>query len=111
MLDLVFTAITSVFAASPGPGTADRRRTMAEEVVWTLAIMGFPALDFFLVLALGPALAIPLPFVLAAVTLLLAARMHENRRLQVLAPLAALVFCLTASFFGALFSQGGFFGF
>lgn len=111
MIDLIASAIGSMFAAGRAPGRRDTPRTTGEELVWTLAIMGFPLADFLLALSLGPAAALLLPFVLSAATWALAVRAGGDRSLVILSTLCCLLFSLAASFFGALMGAGGFFGF
>jgi hypothetical protein len=111
VIDLIAGAIGSLFAASEAPGRSGTKRTAAQELVWTLAIMGFPTLDFLLVLGLGAGVALPLPFALAAATFALAVRARGDGSLVFLASSCCLIFCLGASLFGALMGAGGFFGF
>lgn len=111
MIDLIANAIGSMFASSGAPRTAGAKRTPGQELLWGLAIMGFPILDFLAVFQLGAALALPLPFLLGAATLALARRVGADRGLTFLATLCGFLFCLAASFFGALMGAGGFFGF
>jgi hypothetical protein len=110
MLDLIVNAITGAFAASEAPGPAGRRRTVAEEVVWILAAMVFPALDFLLVYELGSGLVLPLPFAFALLTLVLGVRLRANPHLLVVAPLTCLLFSFAAGVFAALLGADGFFG-
>ena len=111
MLDALDTAIGSLFASSGAPTRGGRKRTSGEEFVWSLAILGFPAADFFLVLWLGLAVVLPLLVLFAVLTPLLGYRFRADQSLTVIATVLCVMFCLAASFFGVLLGAGGFFGF
>ena len=105
-MDAFLDALGSLFASGP-PGTHGRRSS-GQELVWGLAILGFPLLDFFLAMQ-SASLAMFLPFAFTAATLLLAVRVRAGAVLTLMATSFCFVFSLGASFVGAFFAPGGFF--
>ena len=110
MLDALATAIGSLFGSSSAPTRGGRRRTAGEELVWGLATLGFPAADFFLLIWLGGAVALPLLLLFPVLTWVLGSQLRANSSLTITATVVCVVFCLGATFFGILLGPGGFFG-
>ena len=100
MFDLIFTAISSLVAGSSPPGRQEA--TTWEEIVWGMATVFFPILDFMLMIRFGPdgatLLLVMLPVGFALLTTVLSAVGGSIFLRTLVSAMTCLVFCLGAGF-------------
>jgi ABC-type spermidine/putrescine transport system permease subunit I len=111
MFDLIFTAISSLVAGSSAPGRQEA--TTWEEIVWGMATVFFPILDFLLMIRFGPdsstVLLVMLPVGFALLTTVLSALGGSIFLRTLVSALTCLLFCLAAGFVAAFLNVFTFF--